>query len=212
MLKIIPAILTKDPKDLEDKLKRLKGLVDWVQIDILDGKFVNNKSIQIKDLPLAVAKSFNLEIHLMVQNPENYFEECHKIGIKKVIFHLEAVKNLEHILKIINKFNFQKGIALNPKTNIAKIQPYLNHVDSVLLLGVNPGFQGQKFISEIILKIKALKKNAPKIKIEVDGGINLSNIKKIAKAGADYVVIGSALLKSKDVKNRLKQFKEKIDN
>lgn len=210
MIKIIPAILTKDPKDLEDKLKKLKGLVDWVQIDVLDGKFVNNNSIQPEDLPQVLTKNFNLEIHLMVQNPENYFKECQNIGAKRVIFHAEAVENLHNLLNRAKKFNFKVGLALNPETPVKQIQPYLNQINLVILLGVNPGFQGQKFIPSVLNKIKFFKQLAPKIKIEIDGGINLSNIKQIAKAGADYLVIGNALFGSKNFKERLRQLNEKL--
>src|SRR3989338_3537702 len=111
-MKIIPAILTNKIKDLEDKLKKLSGLVDLIQIDIIDGNFINNKTIGLKDLKkIKLLKNFKLEAHLMVKNPEKYFEDCQKLGIKRVIFHIEAVKNLKEILETANKFKFEIGVA-----------------------------------------------------------------------------------------------------
>jgi len=208
-MKIIPAILTNKREDLEDKLKNLTGLVDWIQIDIIDDKFVKNNSIQLKDLSkVNDIKNFNLEAHLMVENPEKYFIACQNAGIKRVIFHVEAIDNVHDTLKKAEAFSFQKGIALNPETHIKKMYPYLGNIDVVLLMGVNPGFQGQKFIPSTLNKIKEIKKIAPYIRVEVDGGINIKNIKKIADAGADYLVVGSSLWKSKNIKKQLSKLKE----
>ncbi len=241
--KIVPAILTSDIKDLKTKLEKLNGLSDWVQIDILDGKFINNKTIELKDLgKIKRVKKFNLEAHLMVENPEKYFKECQKLKIKRVIFHQEASRNLREILSESEKFKFKTGIALNPRTPITKIKPYLNQIDLVLLMGVNPGFQGQKFIPSVLNKIKNLKKMASEkrkvrlgrtlyenahtninpvrnsegsqrkisngVKIEIDGGVNISNIKKVVEAGADYLVIGSSLFKNDNVRENLRQLKK----
>lgn len=209
MKKIIPAILTDSPKDLKNKLIRLKGLIDWVQIDIMDGKFTDNVSIQIEDLG-RIHPKFNLEIHLMVQNPEKYFQKCQKAKAKRVIFHLEAVQNLERILKEARKFDFQIGIALNPETAIKKIKNYLNQIDLALLLTVHPGAQGQKFIPQVLDKIKELREISSKIKIGVDGGLNLFNIKKAAETGADYLVVGSGLWETKNIKKSLQDFSNKF--
>jgi len=201
MKKIIPTILTDDFLDLETKLKQLKGLTDWIQIDIADGKFVNNVSIRLEDLSKTkLAAGFNLEAHLMVLAPEKYFSACQKANVKRVVFHLEAAKKLNDILDKAKKFDFLIGIALNPQTPIAKIKPYLKQIDLVLLLAVQPGFQGQKFLPSVLAKIKNLRKIAPETKIEIDGGVNPGNIKKIAEAGADYIVVGSYLFRNKKVK------------
>lgn len=211
MPKIIPAILTNNFSDLEDKFKKLKGLTDWVQVDIADGKFVNNVSIKLEDIAKSdIVKNFSLEIHLMVLNPERYFKDCRKINTKRVAFHFEAVDNLKDVLSEAEKFSFQKSLALNPKTSITKVKPYLAKLDVVVLMSVAPGFQGQKFMRQILDKIKKLKKMKPEVKIEVDGGINLSNIKKISDSGADYLVVGSSLFKSGNIKETFKKLKEKI--
>ena len=213
---IIPAILTNNLNDFKNKLKQVKNLTDWLQVDIMDGKFVNNTSIKLTDLE-KIKIPFNLEIHLMVFNPEKYFQNCQKLKAKRVIFHFEAVKNPSKILKEMEKYSFEKGIAINPDTEVEKIKPYLKNFDLVLLLGVKPGFQGQKFNPIVLKKIKQLKPphqkfgvGAKKIKIGVDGGVKLSNIGKIAQAGADNLVVGSYLLQSKNINLTFKRLKNKI--
>lgn len=244
MKKIIPVILTNNLEDLKNKSKQLKGLTDWVQIDIMDGKFVKNISIKLRDL-LKIRTRFNLEAHLMVLNPEKYLADCRKVGIKRVLFHFEATDQPLIVLEKIKRMGFEAGLALNPETPIKKIKPYLNKLDVVLILGVHPGFSGQMFIFSTFDRIRQLRdlsrqvnpvrngevldipslKNlkiditsppqgagiSNGVKIEVDGGINLRNIQKIVRAGADYLVISSALFKSKNIKQTFKQFKKMIN-
>ncbi|MCH7759440.1 ribulose-phosphate 3-epimerase [Patescibacteria group bacterium] len=209
MKQVIPAILTDDFEDLKNKLKKIKNLADWVQIDIMDGRFVNNHSISLEDLKQAQTKS-NLEAHLMVLSPEKYLSQAKMAKVKRVIFHFEATKNILAILKKIAELGLKKGLALNPETEIKEIKPYLDTIDLVLLLAVQPGFGGQKFNVSVISKIKILKELAPEIKIEVDGGINLANIEEVAQAGADYLVVGTGLFKATDIKKRFKQLEQEI--
>ena len=196
MPKIIPAILTNSVEDLRAKLRQIQGAVDWAQIDLMDGKFVNNASVSLKDLSRIKTK-IKLEAHLMVLRPEKLFPDCQKAKIKRVIFHFEAVKNLNEILRTTKKYNFQIGIALNPETAVSKIKPYLDKVNYILLLSVHPGFSSQKFIPLVLKKIKDLKKIAPQIKIGVDGGINAENVKQIAATGADYLMAASAVFSAR---------------
>lgn len=209
MKKIIPALLTNDLDELKDKLKRLENLVDWAQIDIMDNKFVSNGSITIKDLA-SVKTRIRLEAHLMIFHPEDTFADCEKLGIKRVIFHFEAVENVEAVLKKAKEFNFDIGISINPSTSIEKIKPYLEKIDFVLFMSVNPGFQGQGFILDVLDKIKILKKMMPDLKIEIDGGVNVDNIKSVADAGVDDIVVGSAVFKGGLVEENLKKLKEII--
>ena len=216
-IKIIPAILTNSVEDLRDKLRQIQGAVDWAQIDLMDGKFVNNTSISLKDLSRIKTK-LNLEAHLMVLRPEKLFSDCQKAKIKRVIFHFEAVNNLDEILRTAEKYNFQIGVALNPETSVSKIKPFLNNnldegalsVCYILLLSVHPGFSSQKFIPPVLKKIKDLKKISPQIKIGVDGGINQENIKKVAAAGADYLMAGSAVFKNGEVRSNIKKLQSAI--
>lgn len=211
MKKIIPAILTKDTADLKNKLEQIRGLTDWVQIDIADGKFVNNTSVALENIShIKLIDDFSIEAHLMVLAPETYFLQCQKSKIKRVIFHIEAVDDVKKVLLKAEKFNFKKGLALNPKTPIKKIMPHIDEIELVVLMSVNPGLQGQKFILQTLDKIRELKKIAPQMKIEVDGGVNLGNIKMISDAGADYIVAGSNLFESKNIKERFKELQSKI--
>ncbi|MGB9598736.1 MAG: ribulose-phosphate 3-epimerase, partial [Minisyncoccales bacterium] len=170
MAKIIPAILTASLNDLENKLRIIQNLTDWVQIDIMDGKFVKNVSISLADLK-KIKIPLNLEVHLMVLNPEKYFRDCQNLKAKRVIFHYEATKNPKRVFEIMKKYDFSPGLAINPSTSVEKIKKFLEKLDLVLLLAVNPGFQGQKFNPIVLTKIKELKKLSKKIKIGVDGGI-----------------------------------------
>lgn len=203
---IIPAILTDSLADFRDKLKKVRHFGGWLQIDVMDGKFVPNKSLSLLTLR-KVKIPLTAEVHLMVENPEKYFEDCEKLGAKRVIWHLEGTKNPGKVLGEMAKYSFQKGIALNPATPVEKLKPYLLRVNVVLLLGVTPGFQSQKFQPRILKKIGQLKKISKKIKIGVDGGVNVSNIRKIAKAGADYFVVGSYLVKAKNIKKNFQLLK-----
>lgn len=209
MPEIIPAILTDDIQDLKDKLKKLEGLTDWVQIDIMDGKFVDNKSIDLEDL-IGIEHNFNLEIHLMVEKPQKYFKTCEKIKSKRVFFHLEAVKDPLEVIEEMSKYDFEKGISINPPTSVRDILLYVDMVNVVLFLAVNPGWQGQKFDSTVLKKIKKLKELSPHTKIEIDGGINLENIKSVVEAGVDIIDIGSQIVKSDNMAQKIKEFQDII--
>lgn len=209
MKKIIPALLSSDIQEIKDNLAKLEGLVDWAQIDIMDNKFVPNISIAVKDL-VGVKTNLKLEAHLMIFNPQDVFKDCKDARIKRVFFHFEAVDDIESVLGQMKDFNFEKGIAINPETEADKIEPYLDKVDLVLFLSVNPGFQGQGFIESVLEKVKKLKKIRPEMKIEIDGGINIENIKKVSDAGVDYIVAGSAVLKGGDIEGNLMGLREEI--
>ena len=209
MAEIIPAILTADPADLKTKLGKLEGLTNWVSIDIADGKFVANKTLAVSDLA-GIQTSLSLEIHLMVNEPEKYFDDCQKAKAKRVVFQLEAAAKADQVLAKAKEFDFAIGIALKPATALIEVSPYLDRIDAVLLLGVDPGWQGQEFIPQTLERIQRLKKMAAKVKIEVDGGINADNIKQVAQAGADILVVGSAIVKQPDFGRAIENLKRLI--
>ena len=210
MKKIIPAILTKDPAQLQSKLEKLRGIADWVQIDIMDGKFVDNTSVSLEDVAAApAAKDFSLEAHLMVEAPKGYFAQCQQAGIKRVIFHAEA-GDMENVFFEAGSYNFRMGVALNPQTPIGKILPYVEKLDVVLLMSVNPGFGGQEFMPEVLDKIKELRQTLPDVKIEVDGGLNPDNVNIVSEAGADFLVVGSGLFDSENLQSRFELLQSKI--
>jgi len=209
MPEIIPAILTNDLEDLKLKLKKLEGLTRWVQIDVMDGRFVNNTSLKLEEL-VGIDHKFNLEVHLMVEEPQNYFAICSQLGAKRVFFHYEATQNVDEVLKMSEQYDFKTGISINPPTLLDSITSYLNKVDVVLFLAVNPGWQGQQFDETVLKKIKKLKKISPQTKIAIDGGVNLENVKQVVEAGVDLINVGSVIVKSDNFSEAITQFKETI--
>jgi len=207
MQKIIPAILTSDSEKLRESLKVLKEQTHWVHIDIMDGKFVPNTSVNLFELGEA-SQFFRMEIHLMVENPEKYFEDCKGIGAKRAIFHEEATEDVEMVLQKMEEHGFQKEIAINPSTPVSKLAPYIEQLDAVLIMSVNPGFQEQKFIPEVLSKIAEIRQLKQDMVIGLDGGINEENIKQVFEAGVDYVNVGSAIMKSEDPGGVLRHLEE----
>jgi len=205
---IIPAILTNDFSDFQQKLKKIENLSSWLQIDISDGKFTSNKTLSLNGLLLLKFKQ-NLELHLMVFQPKNYFLIAEKLKAKRVIVHFEAVeKNINDFLS--KKYPFTLGLALNPETPVEQVFPYLSKLNFILMLGVTPGAQGQKFQEKVLEKIKKIKTLYPKTIVEVDGGINEKTIQKINQAGADVFVVGSALLRAENPKKEIEELKKLI--
>lgn len=209
MKKIIPAILTDNLEDLQAKVKLVEGFAEWIQIDFMDGQFVDNDSVSVLTLTEVQTKA-KLEAHLMVEKPENYFADCAEAGIKRVIFHIEACRDIENILKKAARYDFEIGVAVNPETPIGMLTPILDKIDLVLFLGVNPGWQGQDFIPEVIDKIKELRPIAKDKILEVDGGVKLDNVAELSRAGIDYFVVGSGLLKSDDIQKTYREFMQEV--
>jgi ribulose-phosphate 3-epimerase len=193
MKTIIPAILTSDINDFYEKIELVKKVCDLVQIDIMDGKFVENKSIRLDEIHEMPTR---FEVHLMVDEPDKYLEKCAHLGAERVIFHYESVDDPRQLILQMQNFKFQNGMAINPNTEPEDIVELLPMLDFVLVMGVYPGYYGRSFepsaISSII-KLKALK---PELLIEVDGGLKRENVQKVAEAGADYLVVGSGIFKS----------------
>ncbi|HEX9721912.1 MAG TPA: ribulose-phosphate 3-epimerase [Candidatus Paceibacterota bacterium] len=207
MQRVVPAILTADPAELQEGLKQLRDHSNWVHIDIMDNKFVPNMSVNLFQLGEA-SQYFNLEIHLMVENPEKYLEDCKSVGAKRVIFHIEATDNPEMVLQKMEEYGFQKSIAINPPTPVSKIAPYMEQLNAVLVMGVNPGFQAQEFMPDVLSKIAEICRLKEDVTIGLDGGINEKNIKSVFEAGADYAGVGSAVMKTGDPAAALRHLEE----
>ena len=197
MQKVVPAILTKSSQELQAQLRTLKDKSRWVQIDIMDGKFVPSVSINLVQLQEA-SQFFNLEIHLMVKDPEKYLEDCAGVRAKRVIFHVEASENSDMVLEEMQKYDFQKGIAVNPLTSVEAVKHLMFKIDSVLLLSVVPGAQGHEFIPEVTEKISDIKALNEKLLVGMDGGIGKGNIQDIFTRGVDYIIAGSAIWQADD--------------
>jgi ribulose-phosphate 3-epimerase len=215
--KLAPSILDADFTCLERELRILKsGGADLIHLDIMDGNFVPNISFGPRIVKSIKSKtSLPLEVHLMVEKPENHIKSFIDAGGDIIIIHYETSKHLDRLIQTINEANVKSGIALNPATPLSVIEYLINKIDILLLMTVNPGFGGQKFIPEMISKIEKARKiidNQKKsVSLAVDGGINLNNISKVTEAGVDIIVVGQIIFKSanpemtiREIKNLLK--------
>lgn len=190
--RVVPAILIEDPKALETMVRQAETFTDWVQFDIMDGKFVPSRSITYEHLARLPMK-LSWEAHLMVKNPENYLAGFKKAGVHKVVFHYEATDSPKDIISQARSLDLRVGLAINPDTPISTILPLTDEVDSVLFLSVYPGFYGKKFIPEVLDKIREFKNIYPSVEIGIDGGIKEDNITIVAQTGVDFIYIGSAI-------------------
>ncbi len=207
---IIPSVLARSKEDALNRLKLVEKVAKTVQIDVIDGRFAPNTTIQLRDL-IGIKSKLKFEFQLMVQHPEHELHDICKVKqAKLVIFHIESTHAHQHVLGIIRHIKFHRlkaGIAINPETKVNKIKPYLKLIDHVLVMTVHPGFMGQSFIDQT-KKIKQIRKWNKKIDIEVDGGINHDTIKLCKKAGANKFVVGSAL--QGDIKKTYKELRKEL--
>ncbi len=196
-MEIIPAILTNNQDELIFKLAAVEKFARSVQLDIMDGQFVPQTSVDLTKLNLTTTLS--LEVHLMVADPHRYLAACQTLAAVRVFVHLEAVANIDNFLEGSLLYNFEIGLAVSPQTPVDQVFPYLAQVERVLLLGVEPGRQGQEFIASTLDKITLFKKYYPYVWLEVDGGVKDSNIKDIKERGADAVAVGSFIMQADDM-------------
>lgn len=210
MVKIAPSILAADMNNLERDIKEVSLVgADYIHIDVMDGKFVPNETDGLMMLKSAKnATDTVLDVHFMVENPLEYIKPFIE-DADIITFHIEAVDKvqLEEIIKLLKAKNKKIGIALKPKTSINEVIPFLEKIDMVLIMTVEPGFGGQKLILETIEKISDLKKIKPELDIEVDGGINLDTAKLVKEAGANVLVAGTAIFKSKDKRKTIDELR-----
>jgi ribulose-phosphate 3-epimerase len=214
IIKIAPSILSADFRQLAAEIKKVEQAgADLIHIDVMDGHFVPNITIG----PLIVkacrrATKLPLDVHLMIENPERFIPDFAKAGADLITVQVEASKNLESDIELIKKQNVKPGLVVNPATPAEKVSPFLDKVVMVLLMSVNPGFEGQKFMPEVLPKIKELRSlvvsRKLSVDIEVDGGINLETAKEAVKAGANVLVAGSAIFYAKDYAAVISQLKK----
>lgn len=197
MKKIIPAILTSDIKDFENKIRLIRTFFQDVHVDIMDGKFVSGKSVEIPNI-LSYLNDFKVTFHLMVEEPFSYFDLCSGVVGSRVIFHVESMYKVNS-LDFLSQYNFGKIIAINPETSWHDVERFLPFVEGVLFLGVNPGFGGQLFIPEILEKIEEFHNTYPTVRIDVDGGVNENTIPRLVGLGVSEFVVGSGLFGSPQV-------------
>ena len=204
MQKIAPSILSADGSRLGEEIAAVEAAgADMIHLDVMDGHFVPNLTIG-PGLVASIRKTTHLpfDVHLMIENPERYIDAFAEAGSDWITIHVEATAHLHRTVAMIREKGLKAGISLNPATPLVQIEPILSDIDLLLIMTVNPGFGGQKFIEGSLPRIRQAKEmirgTAPEVLLEVDGGVTLKNIRSIADAGADILVAGSAIFGSGD--------------
>ncbi|MDP6599810.1 MAG: ribulose-phosphate 3-epimerase, partial [Candidatus Woesearchaeota archaeon] len=201
-IKIVPSILSANQDRLQEEINEIEEHSDLLQVDVMDNKFVPNITPQAELLKKFDTK-VPLDIHLMVQEPsekyiKTFINANKKLKINNITVHYEACSNLDKTLNFIKKNNIKAAVAINPKTSLDAIKDRLDDVDMVLVMTVEPGFSGQKFMESCMDKVKELRKLRPELDIQVDGGVNDETAAIAAKAGANVLVVSSFIFKSED--------------
>lgn len=214
MIKISPSVLAADFSKLGEEIKKIEDAgADLVHIDVMDGMFVPNISFGlpvIKAMRKCTALPF--DVHLMIEQPERYIEDVRKAGADIITVHAEATTHLHRTLQSIKALGAKAGVALNPGTDPSVIKYVLGEADMVLVMTVNPGFGGQKFIEEMCEKISVVRKSVKEgMDVEVDGGISAENIGKVTAAGANVIVAGSAIFNAKDPSDEIIKMRENAE-
>ena len=203
-IKISPSILSADFSNLGNEIQNLeKAGADLIHIDVMDGHFVPNITIGPEVIHgLRKYTSLPFDVHLMISPVHNFIKNFADAGADIITIHPEATNDLVSSIKKIKSYNIKAGVSLNPETLVDKVLPVLNSIDLVLVMSVNPGFGGQKFIKETIEKVKLLRKEIDQkkfaVEIEIDGGINFDNAKIVKKAGVDILVSGTTIFKNNE--------------
>lgn len=211
---LAPSILTVKEEERNSILTELSNLgIIYLHLDIMDGKFVPNTTPGVGMLKKINKFDFVFDTHLMVEDPINYIDKFYNAGSDIITFHYEAVKDVLPLIRKIKSLGIKCGISIKPGTSPEVLLPYLKELDQILIMSVEPGFGGQKFMESSLDKIKYLdelrnKNDEYNYLIEVDGGINLNNVEMVRNAGCNVVVMGTALINSTDKKNVI----DKVDS
>jgi ribulose-phosphate 3-epimerase len=204
--KIRPAIIAENQKELDTLLSLVEGKVDTVMLDFMDGKFVNQKSLNFDPI---LPDNFNYEAHLMVNDPISFIDDLSE-KINRISAHIESVSEVDTVITKSRAKGLKISLALNPGTSLEKIIPHLDKIDGVLVMTVEPGRYGGEFLPDTLDKVRELRKFSDKLFIEVDGGMNPINAKAAKEAGADAFASGSYILKSGDIVGALRELEEAV--
>lgn len=214
MLKIAPSILSADFSRLGEEVHRVEECeADWLHVDVMDGMFVPNITIGpavIRNIRPHTSLPF--DVHLMIVKPERYLKDFASAGADYITIHVEACDHIKDSIDMIHSLGKKAGISLNPATPLKNVIPFLDQIELLLIMTVNPGFGGQSFMSEVVPKImqarKILDEGGHRFDIEIDGGINATTGKLCAEAGATVLAAGSALFSSKDMKKEISSWRQ----
>jgi ribulose-phosphate 3-epimerase len=215
-IKIAPSLLSADFSSLGEEIKRVEeGGAKLIHFDVMDGHFVPNITIGPAVISALRAKThLPFDVHLMILSPERHIKQFSSAGADSITFHIEAVKNPLQVIQLIREEKLKIGVAINPSTEVQRVEQLLDKVDMVVVMTVNPGFSGQKFIPDVVPKIRWLREKRRELTIEVDGGVNPETIKEIVMAGANIAVAGSAVFKEGNPKiaiQKLMQIAEEVE-
>ncbi len=200
---IVPALLESDREGFKTKLEKLVGFASRIQVDFNDGSFSGFTSVEpgvIEDLIKINAESIFFEAHLMVQKPSDYFPKLLEAGFKKIIVQYEIETDIREILEDLKSKNVQVGLAIGPATQVEDIEPFGDLLDTVTVMDIEPGKQGQKFMPEELTKIRELKDGGFLGEVQADGAIDIETITSVVEAGVDTAVVGSYIVNSADPK------------
>lgn len=206
---IAPSILAADFNNLSEEIKSIEPFADWIQIDVMDGHFVDNLSF---GAPVVddIDTKLKIDVHLMVENPADRIDEFLKAGAQHITFHAEAVKNSDQrkaLIEAIKAGGATAGIAINPETDLSEVDDLLGQVDLLLVMSVNPGFGGQEFIEDVLHKVRRARESHPDLIIQMDGGIDDKTAPKCIDAGANNLVSGSFIFGSDDRKHAIESLR-----
>jgi len=203
---VIPAILAKTKEELLQRISQVNGLAGEIQLDIMDGDFVPNKTVGLDELvSIPALKNARYEFHWMVRNPEKWIE--HIPGGHMHLVHVETIKSFAEIEAAVRKSGGRLGLAINPETPLEALLPFAARAERILVMTVHPGFSGQKYMVEMEKKISALRAKFPKVDIEVDGGVNLETIRGAYAAGANILAAASAIFAAPDKKAAIEKLR-----